>query len=359
MTMPLGFRQAHSQVRNIEIRLAKAHQVLYAQELEISHELAVAFQELARTYANAQANFSRRLAAIDNVETIEAQVVGEIKTVDETLRAQERRAQAEVAFFTAVIEYNKALINLQYRKGTILGDVNVHLLEGDWDPDAYIDAYRRGQLHDGALPAPHKHTEPLEFAFDAPIGGVEFAHPTAIESLPHDQAPIPYLAPPDEPAEGPAETPADDSADELQDPAGRPEADDLRQPVRSEENVLNLLLEQTPAALPALEPQSTPVPAETPPQDTHEAAHVPGPEEFFVPTSVEEYLPPAATRPRDLAPPARERIAPPAPPELDVSRTADPASEVRPASAAAPSVDEFFQNIVTPSGYWYSADEER
>ena len=86
--MPIGFRSAHAQVRNIELRLTKAHQVLYAQELEIAHELANAFQELARAYEVAQTQYNRRKAAIDNVSTIEKQVQGEIKTVDETLRAR-------------------------------------------------------------------------------------------------------------------------------------------------------------------------------------------------------------------------------------------------------------------------------
>ncbi len=180
LSMPFGFRQAHAQVRNIELRLAKAQEVLYVQEMEVSHELASAFQELTRSYAAAQSNFSRRDAAIDNVRTIQLQQEGGIITIDEVLRAQDRRAQAEVAFFSTIVEYNKSLTNLHFRKGTLLADANVHLLEDDWDPDAYVDAYRRAQCRTGAIETTHKHTEPPAFALDAPLGGVEFAHPPEV-----------------------------------------------------------------------------------------------------------------------------------------------------------------------------------
>ncbi|MGD9853882.1 MAG: TolC family protein [Planctomycetaceae bacterium] len=190
LTMPLGFRQAHAQVRNIELRLAKAREVLYVQEQEIGHELAVAFQELTRAYAAAEANYSRRDAAIDNVETIQLQESGEIKTVDEVLRAQERRAQAEVAFFTSVVQYNKSLTNLHFRKGTLLEDANIRLLEGGWDAGAYVDAYRRAQCRTGAVETPFKHTEPAAFVWPTPPGGVAFAHPVTVEESPSTEAPL-------------------------------------------------------------------------------------------------------------------------------------------------------------------------
>jgi len=175
--MPIGFRSAHAQVRNIELRLAKAQQVLYTQELEIAHELAAAFQELTRAYASAQAQFSRRAAAIENERVYTEQELGGAGRVDEILRAQERRARAEVDFFTALVDYNKALTNYQYRKGTLLQDTGVSLRENGWTPEAYVDAYRLAQARTAAIDAPFKHAEPAEFASPSPVDGVEFAHP--------------------------------------------------------------------------------------------------------------------------------------------------------------------------------------
>ena len=68
-TMPLGFRQALSQARNYELRLAKAKEALAQQELEVCHELTTTFQNMAWRYQTAQSNFNRWQVA-------EAQVPG-------------------------------------------------------------------------------------------------------------------------------------------------------------------------------------------------------------------------------------------------------------------------------------------
>ena len=221
--MPIGFRAAQAQVRNIELQLSKAQQVLYAQELEIAQELAVAFQELARAYSSAQANYNRRKAAIDNVEKITIVVDVGNATPDEILRAQERRAQAEIAFFTSIVEYNQALTNFQFRKGTLLEDTNVTLMEDGWNPDAYVDAFRRAQARSAAIDAPFKYPAPDPFASHTPIGQVYFAEPvapTAVDDM-SDAPPAEDEPPPTESNEAPpaaegrqeAPAPPTDSAD--------------------------------------------------------------------------------------------------------------------------------------------------
>ncbi|MFO1022101.1 MAG: hypothetical protein U0903_15625 [Planctomycetales bacterium] len=59
--MLIGFRLAHTQVRNIELRLAKARKVLLSvQEEEISFELANGFQELKNRVNAEDKLFNRR-----------------------------------------------------------------------------------------------------------------------------------------------------------------------------------------------------------------------------------------------------------------------------------------------------------
>ncbi|MCH7989436.1 MAG: TolC family protein, partial [Planctomycetes bacterium] len=70
-SMPLGFRQANAQVRNIELRLVKARVALELQEHEISHELADAFRNLDRWYGNTLDYHNRRLAAGRRVAALE------------------------------------------------------------------------------------------------------------------------------------------------------------------------------------------------------------------------------------------------------------------------------------------------
>ncbi len=182
MNIPIGFRLAIAQVRNYELRVAKARKVLAQQEQEITHELAVAFQELARAHAGAVENFNRYQAAVDNVEKLKP-AAGATLNVDVVLRAQERRAQAEVAYFTSLIEYNKALANLHYRKGMILAYNSVHLREGPWVPEAYEDARRRFQHRSHSFPAPWKETIPDEFVVPGPVGHVTFTTEAAATGL--------------------------------------------------------------------------------------------------------------------------------------------------------------------------------
>lgn len=184
MTMPVGLRSAHAQVRNYELRLAKAQKVLQVSEEEIAHELAVAFQELSRTYAVAQANYNRYLAAEENVRItkLEFQVVD----MDRYLDALPSRSRAQQAYYESLIDYNKAITNLYYRRGTLLARNNIQVSEGGWSPEAYQDAtrlhLRRAYGHDVDVVA-----EPQEFAWPVPADRVDFttyANETAVETAP-------------------------------------------------------------------------------------------------------------------------------------------------------------------------------
>ena len=169
-TMPFGFRTARSQIRNLELQLAKARSLLATQELEVSHELGRAFQELDRAYQTAQTNFNRRRAAELRVNALEnAEFHGLAGTegqsyVDLLLRAQISLAQAEVAYYSSLVAYNQAITAIHFRKGSLLEFNNVALAEGGWDPQAYILALRRAWSRSHALDADHLlDTEPGEF----------------------------------------------------------------------------------------------------------------------------------------------------------------------------------------------------
>jgi outer membrane protein TolC len=192
MNMPVGLRSAHAQVRNYELRLAKAHKVLEVSEEEIAHEVAVAFQELSRTHAVLQSNHQRCLAASADVRILDVQEKeGHIST-DLRLRGLIRRADAQRAYHESLIEYNKAITNLYYRKGTLLAYNNIQLAEGGWSGDAYQDAARLHgrRAHGNDIPV---EAEPPVFVSPVPPGQVDFTtFPTeSAESLPtaSDQKP--------------------------------------------------------------------------------------------------------------------------------------------------------------------------
>lgn len=183
MTMPIGLRSAHAQVRNYELRLAKAQRVLEKSEEAIAHEIAAAFQEVARTYAVAQDNYNRYLAAEENVRItkLEFQVVD----MDRYLDALPARGRAQQAYYESLIDYNKAITNLYYRKGTLLAHNNIQIAEGGWSPEAYQDAnrlhLRRAYGHEIDVEA-----APQEFVLPVPADRVDF---TTYEAAPTEPQP--------------------------------------------------------------------------------------------------------------------------------------------------------------------------
>jgi outer membrane protein TolC len=136
-SMPLGFRAANSQVRGLELRLAKARAVLAAQELEISHELANAFQQLDRWLSGVQFQEARRNAAEQRVSAVESDYRAGRTSVDSLVRAQASAMEATLAYHRSAAEYRKSLNELNYRAGRLLDKHNVTLAEGIWDPDTY------------------------------------------------------------------------------------------------------------------------------------------------------------------------------------------------------------------------------
>ncbi|MEZ6066076.1 MAG: TolC family protein [Planctomycetaceae bacterium] len=182
LNVPIGFRLAHAQVRNIELRLAKARKVLAEQEKEIAQELAVAHQEVSRAYRNAQENYNRLLAARES-ERVSRIQLGDVVEADVALRSVLRRADAENAYFGSVTEYNKALADLEYRKGLILAHNSVHVREGAWTGGAYEDAARRSESRAHAHSTPLKSTEPPEFVTHGPVGEISFQSEAAAAAL--------------------------------------------------------------------------------------------------------------------------------------------------------------------------------
>lgn len=217
-SMPIGFRAAHSQVRNLELKLAKARAALSSQEFEISHELANAFRQLDTTFQTAQTYFNRRRAAERRVQANDAQYRAGKGNVDLLLRAQISLATAEKAYYQSLVGYNRAILDMKYRKGTLMEDDSVFLSESLSHPEAYSQALRHAWARSHAIDANHLNTQPEEFASDesdpAELGttvyssssGSELMQPPAPEPVPAvelpttESKPLPKPEPIPEPA---------------------------------------------------------------------------------------------------------------------------------------------------------------
>ena len=149
--MPFGFRRELSQVRHYELQLAKEKARLQDEELEVSHEVADAIRQLEYNYNLAQTNFNRRVATERQVEAVRAAFEADTVTLDLFLNALQARSDAEIAYYRALTDYVRGIIQVHYRKGSLLEYNNVYLAEGPWPAKAQFDAYRLARQRDSSI----------------------------------------------------------------------------------------------------------------------------------------------------------------------------------------------------------------
>jgi outer membrane protein TolC len=171
--VPVGRRFALAQVRNLELRVAKAQAVLEEQEREISHELAAAFRGLDRTYLLARNSYNRWIAAQDRYDALKRQHDADSRRIpiDVIVRTRDALAQAELQYVQSLADYNSAILDLHYRSGRLLAVDNVTLSEGPWTKRAGWQANGLGEARSYARPAKYLSTAPAELTGPRPDGG--------------------------------------------------------------------------------------------------------------------------------------------------------------------------------------------
>ncbi|MFZ5829547.1 MAG: TolC family protein [Planctomycetota bacterium] len=152
-SVPLGKRREMAGVRNAELALARERARLQELELELSHQLGFALREVDSALVLTQTNFNRRVAARDEVQAAIAKYEAQARdgTLTNVLDAQRRLAEAEGEYYRSLVDYNKAITQVHYRKGSLLEYNGVYLAEGPWPAKAYFDATRRARARDASL----------------------------------------------------------------------------------------------------------------------------------------------------------------------------------------------------------------
>ncbi len=209
-SMPLGLRISRAQVRNYELRLRKARKVLQVQEEEIARELNNAILEMDRWYLLAEANAKRADVAVEYASTAEERVANDDSrdptSIGRVLEAKITSRDADQNYLRSIVEYNKAVTELNFRKGGLLAANAVYLAEGEWNPEAYRQADERGEAINRALDN--------EFLEAVPEPVIEGPADSAWESL---NAPgRPAGTPGSVPATGDSPTPPDDATSSVE-----------------------------------------------------------------------------------------------------------------------------------------------
>ena len=162
--MPLGFRRELATVRHFQLQLARERARLQDEELEASHALVESVRNVDTNFALAQTNFNRRVAAERQVEAVQAAYDASTVTLDQLLDAQRRRAEAESSYYRSLVDYNRSISQLHFRKGSLLEYNGVFLAEGPWPGKAYFDAHRRARQRDASIYLDYRHSRPGVFS---------------------------------------------------------------------------------------------------------------------------------------------------------------------------------------------------
>ncbi len=149
MSTPIGFRRELAGVRNAQLALARECAILKETELEVVHSLTDRIQRVDGFYTVTQTNFNRRVAAENEVRTLQAayeEGFGEgSTTLNLLLDALQRRADAQAAFFRTMVNYTVAISEVHAIKGSLLEYNNILLAEGPWPQKAYYDAMEQAR----------------------------------------------------------------------------------------------------------------------------------------------------------------------------------------------------------------------
>ncbi|MEQ8784870.1 MAG: TolC family protein [Pirellulaceae bacterium] len=231
--MPVGFRRELAGVRNAELNLARERAVLEDLELDVAREASESLRAVNANYHLAQSHFNRWVASNKEVEVLNLRAEEGVERLDLVLEAQRRRAQSQIDYYGAVVEYNQAISLLHMRKGSIAEYCGVFMAEGPWPAKAYWDATGHARRRDAATFMDYGWTRPRVIS-RGPVGegyapGNEFYY----EGEMGEEIPTPTPTPADGgmPMDGPmpmdngglptsASVPQGDSGPALNPPAG-------------------------------------------------------------------------------------------------------------------------------------------
>ncbi len=168
----IGARREQAGVRFAQLQYVREKARLEDMELNVSHLLTSAVQNLDYNYHVAQTHFNRWVAAENEVEVSSALFEGGAATIDRVLDAHRRRSQAQADFYRAIVEYNKAIANVHFRKGSLMEYNNIQLGEGPWPKKAYWDALGHARERDASYYFDYGWTRPRVIS-RGPVDGTE------------------------------------------------------------------------------------------------------------------------------------------------------------------------------------------
>ncbi|WP_182871087.1 TolC family protein [Rhodopirellula sp. JC639] len=131
LSYPVGFRQAHSAVRNAQLRLARERALLTELERQVVYGLSNAMAESDRAFAILRTALNRENAAREQYEILAGEAQAPVRQFDfnALLDSEQRYAEAASDANRARVQYALATKNLNFEMGALLEYFNIHLTE--------------------------------------------------------------------------------------------------------------------------------------------------------------------------------------------------------------------------------------
>lgn len=147
--MPVGFRRGNAAVRNSQLQLVRATELLREQERAVHLGLSNAINDAKRSFDNLGLQ-KDRLGAITNLlKAIQVRIEEEgFRELDVVLDTHRRLLDARLRYFQSEVEYELSLRNVNVEKGTLLRYCNVFLNESAATGEAIAQARTRIDAQD-------------------------------------------------------------------------------------------------------------------------------------------------------------------------------------------------------------------
>jgi outer membrane protein TolC len=246
LTVPLGFRDAHSAVRAARLNLARSYGVLQDQEVKARRFVAQQYRLLSTNYHQIEILRSEREADGTWVDARFREFLVGRGTLDFLLEAQRQWASDLSSEYTAIAAYNNALVRMAFATGTIMQRDSVAISEGPLPECAQIRAVEHERQRSQALVLRERATPvtcPPKVYDGHPVPGLPSLPAMAAPSLPSmleglkDQPPVPEKLPEPQPVAPPTPRKTDSPPPTTGEPVGQ---------------------EPAPATMPPLSPPSLP-----------------------------------------------------------------------------------------------------
>ncbi|MGB7328792.1 MAG: TolC family protein [Rubripirellula sp.] len=141
----IGGRRERSRIRGSQLRLKQSMAFVQEAERLMVSQMSEAIAKQTTHYQQIQTTAQEWQAYETEVEARQTEFRGGRSQVNVVLQSQQRKAEAQIKYYQALVEYNKSLNYIDYLKGTMLANSNITLAEGPWNKKAYWDALERAR----------------------------------------------------------------------------------------------------------------------------------------------------------------------------------------------------------------------